>query len=110
LAHLQVAHAHAVALGLAAVGRSDALQRGADLVPGQLLLLVPVDGLVEVKHDVCAVTQVQPALIVDACVAQSLHFGQQPAQVHHDAVADHAVHVLVQDARGHQVKLVLCAL
>jgi hypothetical protein len=76
LAHLQVAHAHAVALGLAAVSGPDALQRGADLVPGQLLLLVPVDRLVEVKHDVCAVAQVQPALVVHAGVAQGLHLGQ----------------------------------
>lgn len=107
---LQVAHAQAVALRLAAVGWPDALERGADLLAGQLLLLVAVDLLVKVEHDVRAVADVQAAVVVDACLAQGLQLSQQSAEVHHHAISDHAVHVVVQDAGRDQVELVLLAL
>ena len=107
---LQITHAQAIALSLVAVGRSDALERGANLLASQLLLLVAVDGLMEIEHNVSAVAQVDAVRVVDVGFTQSLQLRQQATKVHDHTVSNHAVHASVQNTRRDQVKLVFLAL
>lgn len=105
----QIAHAEAVAHDLGSVGRADALQGRADLVPAQLRLIVAIDALMEVEDNMSAVGEEDASLVVHAHVPQGLELAQHAAQVHHHTVADHALHSRMQDGRGNQVKLVLHA-
>ncbi|TYZ62153.1 hypothetical protein PybrP1_009624, partial [[Pythium] brassicae (nom. inval.)] len=105
----QVAHAHAVTQHLGRVRRPDALLRRADLVAAAAQLVESVDLLVQVEHEVRAVRDEDAALVVHAHALELVELEQQARQVHDHAVADHAHSVRVQDARRHEVELVLLA-
>ncbi|DAZ98525.1 TPA: hypothetical protein N0F65_007024 [Lagenidium giganteum] len=105
----QVAHADAVAEHLGAVRWTDALLGGANLVAATTFLVEAVNLLVQVQHHVRAVRDEDATFIVNAHALQLVQLLQQTGQVHDDTVANDAHGVLVQNARRHQVELVLLA-
>lgn len=81
-----------------------------DLVPAEAVLVVAIDGLVEVEDQVRAVRDDEAAGVLDLLGLEVLELLDELRQVHHHAVADHARRLGVQDARRDQVELVHDAL
>ena len=106
----KIADADAVALDLGGVGRSDALFGGADLVPTEAVLKGAVDLLVEIKDQVGAVGNLDPALVLDATGREGIELIEEGGEMDDDTVANDAGGLVVEDARGKQMELVLLSL
>jgi hypothetical protein len=94
--------------GLVGIARADATARGAERELAQLDLARRVEQHV-VGHDQVGVGGDLQVVDVDAAAAQAIDLAEQDARVEHDAVADHAGLVRVEDPRGDQVELELLA-
>ena len=106
----QIADADAVALDLGGVGRADALLGRADLVPAETVLEGAVDLLVEVEDEVGAVRDLDAAVVLDAAGREGIELVEEGGEVDDDAIADDARGLVVENARGKQMELVLLAL
>lgn len=101
-----VAHAHAAAGHLGAVGWADALLGGADEGAGQLALLEPVDQLVHVEDDMGAVADVDAGVGGQALCVEGGELVEEAGHMHDAAAADEVDAGRVDEARGQDVEVV----
>ncbi len=94
--------------GLVGIGRSDALERGADLVVAAHRLGDRVVRLVPREDEVGAARHLQ-LCARDATRFERVDLPEQRRQVDDDAVGDHRDHVVVEDARRDELQGVLLA-
>ena len=106
----QIADADAIALDLGGVGRADALLGRADLVPAETVLEGAVDLLVKVEDEVGAVRDLDAAVVLDAAGREGIELVEEGGEVDDDAIADDARGLVIENARGKQMELVLLAL
>ena len=100
----QVADADAAAANLVFVGRPDAARRGADLPLAAPRLRQDVELAVVRQDHVRLLADEQAAVDADAQARQLVHFLEQRLGIDHHAVADHARHAGVENARRDQVQ------
>ena len=106
----QIADADAVALDLGGVGRADALLGRTDLVPAETILEGAVDLLVEVEDEVSTVRDLDAAVVLDAAGREGIELVKEGGKVDDDAIANDARGLVIENARGKQMELVLLAL
>ena len=97
---------HTDPAGLVGVGRTDALQRGADLVVAAHRLGDRIVGLVPREDQVRQARDLEAAAR-DAAPLERVDLVEQRRQVDHDAVGDHRHDVVVQHAARNQLEGVL---
>ena len=102
LALEQVLHAHRAPRHLVLVRRPDAAAGGADRVGAARRLARLVERHVRRKDQRAVRRDAQALEHVDAGVDERLRFAEQRFERQHHAVADEALHVLVQDSRRDQ--------
>ena len=99
-----VADADAAAPDLVLVGRTDAARRRADLALAATRLRQHVELAVVRQDDVRLLADEQASVHRHAGARQLVHFLEQRLRIDHHAVADHARHAGVQDARRDEVQ------
>ena len=99
----QILHAQANTRHLVLIARADAALGGADVMLAQALLERPVE-IAVVGHDDMRVTGDLEVLGRYALVLEHIDFLDEHLGIDHHAIADDRRHVLVHDARRHEVQ------
>jgi hypothetical protein len=98
----EVAHAQAGAAHLGLVRGADAAAGGADLAAPRRRFALPVEDGVLAEDHLRAIRDEQSPLRRDAHLLEVAQLLEERVGVDHHAVAEHALHFVVEDARGDQ--------